>query len=228
MGLRPELVAHRTGALWLPEHRTLIAADLHLGYGFAQRRRGELGPVVEGGVAGRLAAAVAEFAPARVVLLGDLYHAARPSAAEQRMIDAALSAITGELVIVQGNHDRAMLRDLRRAPVAEWRAPGIVAVHGDRIPVTDDYLIVGHFHPVVKLEDAAGVVRRYPVFVIGDRACVLPAFSPFSAGMPWRRLPFSVGGAPRLVAATGKRAVALGARQPLGRGSRSAARATND
>ncbi len=221
MGLIPELVPHRSGALWLPAHRTLIAADLHLGYGFAQRRRGELGPVVEGGVAERLAAAVADLAPDRVVLLGDLYHAPRPSAAERQMIESALAVVTTELVIVRGNHDRAILRDLRKAPVPEWRAPGILAVHGDALPETDDYLIVGHFHPVVTIEDAAGVKRRYPVFVIGARACVLPAFSPFSAGMPWRQLPLDVGRPVQLVAATGKRAVPLGARPPLGRGSRS-------
>jgi metallophosphoesterase superfamily enzyme len=35
------------GALWLDEGRTLLAADLHLGYGWAQRRRGESRPTIE-------------------------------------------------------------------------------------------------------------------------------------------------------------------------------------
>jgi metallophosphoesterase superfamily enzyme len=212
--MKPRLVPHGSGALWLPEHQTLLAADLHLGYGFAQRRRGELGPVAEGGVAARLREAIAEFDPRRVVLLGDVYHAARPSEAERRMIASALAAVTSELVIVRGNHDRAILRDLRLAPVEEWRAPGVLAVHGDTMPETDGYLIVGHFHPVVKLSDAAGVKRRYPVFVIGERICVLPAMSPYSSGMPWRDLPFDTGGRPALVAATGKRAVRLGEKPP--------------
>jgi metallophosphoesterase superfamily enzyme len=201
----PELTPHPSGGLWLPDYRTFLAADLHLGYGWAQRRRGELGPVADGGVRAKLEQALAELKPSRVVLLGDVYHAPRPSEAERAMVLEALNSIEAELVIVRGNHDRAILRDFQRAPVLDWRAPGILAVHGDAIPITEDYLIVGHFHPVIPVRDAAGVSRRLPVFVMGDRVCVLPAFSPFSAGMPWRELPFDVGGRPRVFAATGKR-----------------------
>ena len=47
MTLLPGLAAHPSGALWIPESRTLLVADLHLGYGWAQRRRGELGPLAD-------------------------------------------------------------------------------------------------------------------------------------------------------------------------------------
>jgi hypothetical protein len=208
MGVK--LVPHASGALWLPDLRTAILADLHLGYAWAQRRRGELGPLTSGSAAVRLRRALEELRPQRVVLLGDLYHASRPSAAERRMVEDALSAIAGELVLVRGNHDRKIERDFAKAAVAEWSAPGIVAAHGDAIPETDGLLILGHFHPVAKLRDAAGASRRYPVFVLGARVCLLPALSDFSVGTLWREIPVDVGPRPRVFALTPSRVVEIG------------------
>lgn len=197
-----ELWAHASGALWLPELSTAIIADLHLGYAWAQRRRGELGPISDGGVAEKLRVTLDELQPQRVVLLGDIYHAPKPSPSERKLIEDALALITGELIIVRGNHDRSILRDFGKAPVPDWRAPGLIAVHGDRLPETNEFLIMGHLHPIARFRDAAGVTRRVPVFAMNSRCCVLPAFSPFAAGGDVR-------GYPRLFAATGKRVVEL-------------------
>lgn len=209
MGVK--LIPHASGALWLPDLATAILADLHLGYAWAQRRRGELGPLAGGGASARLRRAIEELRPQRVVLLGDLYHAPRPSPAERRMVDEALSLVTGELVLVRGNHDRKLERDFAKAAVTEWRAPGIVATHGDTIPETQDLLILGHFHPVAKLRDAAGVWRRYPVFVLGSRVCLLPALSDFSVGTLWQDVPVDVGSRPRIFALTPSRVVEIAA-----------------
>ena len=56
--------AHPSGALWLAEERVLLIADPHLGYAWAQRRRGELGLL--GDVVGqaKLLQVVEEFMPA--------------------------------------------------------------------------------------------------------------------------------------------------------------------
>jgi metallophosphoesterase superfamily enzyme len=207
MGLK--LVPHASGALWLPDLRTAILADLHLGYSWAQRRRGELGPLAAGGAAARLRRAVDELRPERVVLLGDLYHAPRPSAEERRMVEDALALVTGELVLVRGNHDRRIERDFAKAAVPEWRAPGLVAAHGDVIPETDGVLILGHFHPVAKLRDAAGVWRRYPVFVLGTRICLLPALSDFSPGAIWQEIPLDFGARPKVFALTPSRVMQI-------------------
>lgn len=203
------LIPHASGALWLPDLRTALMADLHLGYAFAQRRRGELGPLAVGGAAGRLRRALEELSPRRVVLLGDVYHAPRPSPEERRLIENALSEITCELVLVRGNHDRKIERDFALASVPEWRAPGIVAVHGDAIPQTPDMLILGHFHPVVKFRDSAGAWRRYPAFVLGTRVSLLPALSDFSVGTLWQDSPIDPGGRPKVFALTPSRVVQI-------------------
>ncbi len=212
MGLKRE--PHRSGALWLPELRTAIVADLHLGYSWAQRRRGELGPLIDGTAVERLRWALEDLLPERVVLLGDVYHAPRPSPEERRMVEEALSMIRCELVLVRGNHDRKMERDFHKGVVAEWRASGVVAVHGDTIPQTSSHLIVGHFHPTVKIRDAAGVSRRFPAFVLGTRVTLLPAVSEFSVGMAWREVPLDTGRSPRVFALTRTRVAQIAGRRP--------------
>jgi metallophosphoesterase superfamily enzyme len=135
-------------------------------------------------------------------------------------------AARAQLICVKGNHDRQFHRDfsgLGLALVDEWKADGLKAVHGDRLPKTTapgELLIIGHLHPAVGLEDAAGVRQRVPAFLIAGPVVVLPAFSPFAAGLDvWRRLPEEIAALsgdapPEVVAATGARAVALG---PLAR-----------
>ncbi|MEJ7607597.1 MAG: hypothetical protein WKF37_15335 [Bryobacteraceae bacterium] len=65
--LAPGRVAHASGALWLPEVKTLLIADIHLGYGWALRRRGQLGPVQDPGTRQKLEAVFAELRPESVV-----------------------------------------------------------------------------------------------------------------------------------------------------------------
>ncbi|MCX6598396.1 MAG: metallophosphoesterase [Acidobacteria bacterium] len=195
------LWAHPSGALYIPERETALIADLHLGYAWAQRRRGELGPLDDGGLLNKLRETLESLRPECVVLLGDIYHAPSPSSAERSLVEQALALITGQLIVVRGNHDRAIARDFGLSALPAWEAPGLLAVHGDQLPQTDRFLIMGHLHPVVNIRDAAGASRRVPVFQVKKTVCCLPAFSPFAAGVAVR------GG--QLYAATGKRVVPL-------------------
>jgi uncharacterized protein len=221
---RPGLVAHASGALWVPAVRALLVADTHLGYAWAQRRRGELGPLIEGGARERLEAVVTEFAPAQVVLVGDVVHAPRPSDQERAVVEATLVSLLARtrVVFVRGNHDRAFAQDyhgLGLEVVEQWREAGVCALHGDRLPedpCADSFFALGHVHPAVTVHDAAGAGRRIPVFVVGERGVVLPAFSPFAAGFRVNYgVPPEVGrflgqGTPVAIAATGTRVMRLG------------------
>jgi metallophosphoesterase superfamily enzyme len=183
--LAPGLFAHGSGALWVERDKALLAADAHLGYAWAQRRRGELGPLVEGDARARLEAAVEELAPEVVVFLGDLVHAPRPAPEEKIEIEATLGALArrARLVAVRGNHDRNLERDFAIEAVDQWSGAEIVAVHGDRPVEAEGRLVaLGHLHPSIRWHDAAGVATAFPVFVQSARAVVLPAFTPFSLG----------------------------------------------
>lgn len=215
--------AHASGALWLSDARAALLADVHLGYGWALRRRGQLGPVQDGGARQKLFSMIEELKPGTIVFLGDLVHAPRPSMQERSFITGILQELAGlsQVVIVRGNHDRGFERDypeLSMRLVPEWRGAGVVALHGDRLPAeSSEYLVMGHLHPALGVVDDAGACQKVPVFLTGSRASVLPAFSPLAAGFDIRtiRLPDNVsryfGAAePCVIAASGKRAIKLG------------------
>lgn len=229
--IAPGRWAHASGALWLSESRTALLADVHLGYGWALRRRGQLGPVQEGAVRKKLMEAVSDLDPARIIFVGDVVHAPKPGPQERAAIEGTLSELAAhcELVLIPGNHDRAFHRDYPGVPVRlmkEWRECGLLAVHGDVVPPmagAGDHLIVGHVHPALTLTDHAGATMKLPVFAFSDRVTVLPAFSPLSAGGDIRvHMPAAISrlmeevpaAGTRVVATSGKRVVNLG---PLSR-----------
>ena len=222
--LAPGRWAHPSGALWLSDSLTVLLADVHLGYGWALRRRGHLGPVHEGAVRRKLMATIADLQPRSIVFVGDVVHAPRPGPQERAAVEATLGelAATSDLILIPGNHDRGFHKDYPGAAIrlaSEWRDSGMVAVHGHIIPKTTDHLIVGHIHPALGIVDHAGATQKLPVFVAAERITVLPAFSPLSAGGDIREFMPTVlremlDENTRVIAASGKRVVNLG---PLSR-----------
>ena len=219
------LVAHASGALWIPESRTAVIADAHLGYSWAQRRKGELGPLADHRTREKLLALFDDLHPRRVVFLGDLVHAPRPCAPEREWIEKLLLELSerADLIAVRGNHDRAFPRDFGLLPVKTlefWSEGALVALHGDRAgtaPVPEGgRLVLGHLHPCLGIRDAAGASQKVPVFLIAPGCFVLPAFSPFARGYDISGgLPPEIGGCfgfelIEVYAATGKRVARLG------------------
>ncbi|HYO81595.1 MAG TPA: metallophosphoesterase [Bryobacteraceae bacterium] len=207
--------AHASGALWLEDAQAAVLADVHLGYGWALRRRGQLGPVADSATQAKLIETIDELRPRTVVLLGDVVHAPRPAPAERESVEEAVRwlASRAHVVIVLGNHDRGLVRDYPHLPAEicrEWQGGGVFAVHGDQELPSAEHVIAGHLHPAFGVFDGAGAYHRMPVFVSGEHITLLPAFSPLAAGFDIRGgLPFDMGD-PCLVIASGKRAVPLG------------------
>lgn len=184
------LFAHSSGALWIPSSRTLIVADFHLGYSWAQRRRGELGPLADERAKQKLLAACTELDPTEIVFLGDLVHAPRPCRPEREWIEQTLTGLSERmrLTTVQGNHDRAFSREFGHLPVTQvnaWERDHLIAVHGDRFDFAipeHRLLLIGHLHPSLTVKDAAGASQKLPLFLVSSACIVLPAFSPFARG----------------------------------------------
>jgi putative SbcD/Mre11-related phosphoesterase len=220
----PGLFAHPSGALWIPESKTLLVADVHLGYSWAQRRRGELGPLADARTREKLYAVCRELLPTCLVFLGDLVHAPRPCAPERVWIEETLTQLAGaaELIVVRGNHDRAFAREfghLSVKTVESWSNHTLTAIHGDRLITAlpeHHILVIGHLHPAMAVEDAAGASRKLPLFLVTPHCIVMPAFSPFAggyevaAGLPDSLLPLFRNHEIEAVAVSGKRAICLG------------------
>lgn len=173
------LEARCSGALWWPEGRWLIVADLHLGKAARMARRGgALLPPYEGAeTLRRLQAEITALDPACVVSLGDGFDDDR-AAAE---IDADVAGGIMELaagrdwVWIAGNHDGAMEGDLPGRRLDALAMGGAVLRHQ---PAGEGPDIAGHFHPVVRL---AGARRR--AMLIGPQHLILPAFGHYTGGL---------------------------------------------
>lgn len=214
--------AHASGALWLQGERTVVIADVHLGYAWAMRRRRQLGPVAEGGVQAKLRAVLQELEPKTVVLLGDVVHAPKPSPGERQLVEETLREIASraQLVVVTGNHDRQFARDyagLGLTIAHAFETETLLAVHGDKpVAIGGKHAVVGHIHPALGVVDDAGASQRVPVFLSGKHCTVLPAFSPFAAGMeigptlPEPVASWMCGAEVEVIAASGRRAVRIG------------------
>ena len=179
-----ETVLDPAGALWLPDSRTLVVADLHLEKSSSFARHGMLLPPYDTGATLKLLAAlVARRDPRRVVCLGDSFHDrggfGRLSAADC----AALLALQcgRNWVWITGNHDRELPCDSGGDVLAELRSDGLLFQH-EPVAGTQAGEIAGHLHPSAKIRGRGRSVRRR-AFVTDGRRMVLPAFGVLAGGL---------------------------------------------
>ena len=179
------VVLHCERALFWPREGLLAIADLHLGKSQAFRAAGLALP--RGATSldlDRLTRLVDEFAPRTLLVLGDLLHGALAREAPwfarwQRWRDEHPAL---RVAAVLGNHDRAFDAAALRIENAgaSLLLPPFRFAHVPRVD-EDAYRIAGHLHPVVRLTDT-GINARLPVFWLGERHGVLPAFTRFAGG----------------------------------------------
>lgn len=193
LSIAPGITLDARRAVWLAEPRALVLADLHLGYAWAQRQSGNLLPLGPAGEeADLLAALVADYAPERVVLLGDVVHRALALPGLREEICRLMSALAGvpEVEIVLGNHDRALPAllascDLQIRASRELQLGPFLLRHGDdaaaREPGKDGWQLIGHEHPAISLGDGVTALKC-PCFLIAESLIILPASSRWAAG----------------------------------------------
>jgi len=200
--LTPALHLDPRHVLWLPEERTLVAADLHLGYVWAHRHSGQLLPIsAPDDTIDRLAGLVAEYRPAQLVLLGDIVHRAIPIPAIRDQLQSLASSLSSVSVRwIAGNHDyrlQPLLRDSNLPGISlepDLPIGSHFLTHGDQpdIPALAPagWLIIGHEHPAIHLHDRVTTSVKCPCFLAGPNILILPAFSHWSAGTNIRTTPF--------------------------------------
>lgn len=192
------LVALPDHALWWPERRALLAADLHLEKASWYAATGQfLPPYDSRATVARLAALADAVDAAAIFLLGDSFH---DPAGVHRLCDAARAgleriAARRRLVWVAGNHDGLAGGAVAGECVDEVECDGIVLRHHSD-PADPRPEISGHFHPKARVVvRGRAVVRR--CFVTGPNRLILPAFGALAGGL-WAEDPAirSVIGAP--------------------------------
>lgn len=178
------LVALPSGALWWPERRTLVVADLHLEKGSAFAARGVLLPPYDSArTLDRLAAEVARTGPEVVICLGDSFHdsGAAGRLAPDSAARLARLAADRRWIWVAGNHDP----EPPRAPgevLPEVTLGALTFRHEARRDRPGAGEVSGHFHPKASVVVRARLLSR-PCFVSDGRRLLLPAFGAYTGGL---------------------------------------------
>lgn len=183
-GERLLLLADR--AVYWPARSTLLVADTHFGKAASFRAAGL---VVPGGTTlgalARLSMLLASTGAARVVFLGDFFHA------RQGRVPATLDALrdwraehSGVVMqLVPGNHDAHAGRPppelgIEPGPTRLVEPPFVLAHHPEPDPA--GYVLAGHLHPAAVLRGRGRQRERIACFWFGARVGVLPAFGEFT------------------------------------------------
>ena len=182
----------RTGALWLPEHRTLVVSDLHLekGSSFAARSGQFLPPYDTRETLACLHEVIQRLDPACVVALGDSFHDARgPERMEpgDRAMIAALQE-GRDWVWIAGNHDAAVSDGVGGRYCETVSLGGLTLCH-EPLAGAGEGEIAGHLHPCGKVTMRGRSVRRR-CFVADGHRLVMPAFGAYTGGLNVRDAAF--------------------------------------
>jgi DNA ligase-associated metallophosphoesterase len=176
-----------SGAVWFPESRDLVVADLHFekGSAYAERGRALLPPYDTAETLRRLEALVRRLKPDRLLCLGDTLH---DVAGEARMDDGdrrRLGALVGaqDWVWIAGNHDPAPPSGLGGTASESARIGDVVLRHdvddAAAIPAGE---LIGHYHPKAVVRTRARRVTAR-CFATDGRRLILPAFGAYAGGL---------------------------------------------
>jgi len=173
-------------AVWWERKRTLFIADPHFGKASAFRAAGIAVPeLAHDADLARLDSILSATASAKLVILGDFFHA-RAGRTEATL--AALAAWRQrhaklEVTLVPGNHDRHA-----GAPPGEWHIdcvsnpwalPPFHCCH-EPAEIPKSFVLAGHLHPSFHLHERIGSGVSGACFHFSARVAVLPAFGSFT------------------------------------------------
>ena len=178
------LEATPSGALWWPERRALLVADLHFEKGSSFAGRGVLLPPYDTrATLKRLAAVKEAFAPRIMVSLGDAFHdvdaEARLDPEDASLLDHVMHGV--QWVWITGNHDPLPPARFSGEVAADLSLGALRLVHEPSAGPADGE-IAGHLHPCAKVVTSGRRVRRR-CFATDGKRLILPAFGAYTGGL---------------------------------------------
>lgn len=185
-------------ALWLARSRTLVIADLHLGYEEALAEIGILVPRTMFQEMKKEITDLMKLKPKTVVINGDLKHEfGEISRQEWKEINELLDFLLKKcrVVLIKGNHD-AILEPIAKKKNIEMKdficIDDVCILHGHKMLIDEEIhdkkiktIIIGHDHPAVSLHE--GVKKEnYKCFLLGKwrgkNLIIMPSFFTISEG----------------------------------------------
>lgn len=175
-------------ALYWPDRRALLVADVHIGKAASYRALHQ--PVPRGTTdttLQRLDALLAACDCEQLIILGDFLHArtARAPATMARLQVWRARHAGLRIVLIRGNHDRHAGDPPTKLGIEIKDEPWIVlpfALQHEPGLHPDYPVLAGHVHPTFILRGRARQRLRLPCFVMGPQVSLLPAFGEFTGG----------------------------------------------
>jgi DNA ligase-associated metallophosphoesterase len=178
------LLADPVGALYWPDEKLLVVADLHLEKGSAFAARGVfLPPYDTATTLARLARLITTYAPRLIIALGDSFHDGggpfRMTAADSAILSALQRG--RDWVWIAGNHDPDLpegvgghrANALALGPLTFRHEPSFDSCDGE---------IAGHLHPLARVARRGRAIGRR-CFASDGRRLVMPAFGAYAGGL---------------------------------------------
>lgn len=154
-------------ALYLRAQKTLVLADIHLGYENYIQQGGYLVPWFQyKQIKTRLTKILEKTKPKKIIINGDLKHEfgkiPQQEWDEVKGLITFLKTYTEDIILIKGNHDNT-LGPIARYKKVKLEPDGLLLAnyfitHGHKIfpiPKTADTIIIGHEHPAITLSDGA-------------------------------------------------------------------------
>ncbi|MDY6776654.1 MAG: metallophosphoesterase [Candidatus Nanohaloarchaea archaeon] len=169
-------------AVYDPELDAVAVSDLHLGLESLMADQGVLMPKFQlEEMKEDLEKILEEKEPERLVVCGDVKHEfSETSYGEREEVQELLDFLAGkveEVLLVKGNHDNYLIYavdDYENVELEDRFVLGdVVFVHGHEIledleTLDADYVVMGHEHPAVVMEDEVGIEEKLPAFLYGE------------------------------------------------------------
>jgi DNA ligase-associated metallophosphoesterase len=175
------------GALYWPEEKLLVAADLHLekGSSYAGSAGRLLPPYDSAQTVSLLERLIATYRPERVIALGDSFHDRAGAARLDGEVAARIRALTdrADWIWIHGNHDPKPPKQLGGRGAVEIAIGPLVFrhdAHGEREEAGGE--VIGHYHPVASVATRGRSFRRR-CFAIGRHRLLMPAFGAYAGGL---------------------------------------------
>ena len=186
-----ELLLDLSGAIYWPDERILVVADLHLEKGSSFAARGVLLPPYDtAATLALLGRVIARHAPRRVIALGDSFHDGGGPARVMSQDRATLAELQRgrEWVWIAGNHDPDPAQDMGGV-FATSVSFGPLTFRHEPIRGAADGEIAGHLHPSARVSQRGRAVTR-KCFATDERRMILPAFGAYTGGLNIRNRAF--------------------------------------
>jgi uncharacterized protein len=176
-------------AMYWPQQKTLLIADIHFGKAAAYRALGQ--PVPHGTTnqnLQRLNFLLSQYPTEQLIFLGDFLHAPKSHAS------ATLAALrewrtqhsSMRCILVRGNHDKHAgdpPADLNIETVDEPYLIGEFALQHIPAPHATHHVIAGHVHPTFRLLSQGRQRLILPCFYHQTNMTLMPSFGDFTGGV---------------------------------------------